>query len=74
MREYDFSQLTKPLHKCSRAYTSATKDGRFQIYVVQAEGMVPDDQAVYTSGDVNDARDAAIELNNMIKAAWMLSS
>lgn len=72
-RVYDFSQLTRKLRTCTRAYTSPTKDGRFKVYVVQDEGMTPPDAEVYITGDVRDARDAAIEVSGMITAARLLA-
>lgn len=73
-RVYDFSQLTRKLRTCTRAYTCPTKDGRFKVYVVQDEMMTPPDAEVYVAGDVNDARDAAIEVSGMITAARLLAS
>ena len=72
-REYDFSGLTKPLHECVRAYVGRVQDGRFEVLVVQDEGLTPPDITVYTTLVVRAARDAAEEVEGMIKAAKLLA-
>lgn len=74
MRKYDFSQLTRPLRACTRAYASATTDGRIKVFVVQDEKMAPPDAVVYIASSTTDARDAAIEVSDMITAARLLAS
>lgn len=72
-REYDFSGLTKPLCECVRAYAARTQDGRYEVLVVQDEGLTPPDITVYATLVARSARDAAIELEGMIKAAKLLA-
>ena len=72
-REYDFSGLSRPLHECVRAYAGRLQDGHFEVFVVQDEGLTPPDITVYTTLVVRAARDAAEEVEGMIKAAKLLA-
>jgi len=72
-REYDFSQLTKPLCECVRVYAGRTQDGRYEVIVVQDEAMTPSDITVYITLVARSAQDAAVEVEGMIKAARLLA-
>ena len=72
-REYDFSGLTKPLCECVRTYASRTSDGRYKVIMVQDEADVSHDTVVYITLVARSARDAAIEVEGMIKAAKLLA-
>ena len=72
MREYDFSTLSKPLHKCSRTYCHRRLNERVEVLLVQDEDDIMLDKIVYASTELKDAKQAACELNAMIRAAKVL--
>lgn len=72
-REYDFSGLSKPLHECIRTYAERTSDGRYKVLVVQDNALTTLDITVYTTLVARSARDAAVEVEDMIKAAKLLA-
>jgi hypothetical protein len=72
-REYDFSGLLRPLHECTRTYAKRTSDGRYKVFVVQDEMRIHHDITVYITSVARSARDAAIEVEGMIKAAKLLA-
>ena len=72
-REYDFSKLTKPLHDCVRTFASKDSDGRYKVIVVQDEADVSHDVVIYITLVARSARGAAVEVEDMIKAAKLLA-
>lgn len=71
-RNYDFSQLMRPLRHCERAYTARQRDGRIEVFLVQEDDKPWVDCRVYVASDTYDAREACAELGAMIEAARLL--
>jgi hypothetical protein len=72
-REYDFSGLTKPLCECVHTYAARTRDGRYEVLVVQDETSLGLDTVIYITSVARSALDAAVEVEGMIKAAKLLA-